>query len=208
MTRDDLLTAAEEIDLARAVEAGLYARWLQTQGDGRPGLGDVVAEGERAWQRMVLANQGMVVLLARRYCRGRREVLEELVQEGNIALAEALMRYDWSRGVRLSTQAWHWVRHHLTAVMRRQSGWERATSTLLGDEALPLPVDTAEEGPDPSLLLALLPRVERAVLIARAEGRPLRVVAQELGMGPGTVGEVEKRARRRARRLHRELQAA
>lgn len=203
-TTEHLLDADQEIELARRVEAGVYATHLLATGDRRPGLAEVAEEGRQAWQRLWLANTGMVVLLARRYGRGQRDIEDELIQEGYLALAQALMRYDWARGLRLSTQAWHWVRHHLAQVMRGRSRWERATRP--GEEALhALEVGAACPAPEVSAelrgLLAPLTTVERQVLLARANGDRWVDIAAQLGLGMQVVRGIERRAVTRVRRV-------
>lgn len=197
-TTHDLLDADQERELARAVEAGLYARHLvEERGEPDARLLAVVEDGRLAWERLWLANTGLVRLLARRYGRGRRDIEDELVQEGFVALAECLQRYDWARGLRLSTFAWHGVRHRMAHAMRQRSTWERSTTPERPglDPAAPEP----EPEPDTRGLLVGLGRLEQTVLLARARGLAQREVAQQLGLGVSTVRSLEERALRRAR---------
>ena len=197
-----LLDADQEHHLARLVEAGLYAQHLLEAGDPRPGLAAVAAQGRDAWQHLMLANTGMVKALARRYGRGRRDIEEDLVQEGFVALSEALMRFDWTRGLRLSTQAWHWVKHAMVASMRRRSGWEASTSAIPDELPLAAPEPEEDEGVAIAPLLQALTVQERNVLLARASGLPQQVAARSLNMGLSTLRRVEQRALRRARAFH------
>lgn len=194
------LTAAEEVDLTRCVEAGLYAAHLLALGPPAghsPGqLGQVVTDGRLAWQRLWLANAGMVKLLANRYGRGDPDIVEDLIQEGWTALAEALMRFDWARGVRLSTHTWRWVKHHMVHVMQARSGWEARTAPELAEiRAEP----AAEDDDDVDGILAPLSLLERQVLLARANGRRQCDLAQELGVSVSSIRRTEGRAVARAR---------
>lgn len=211
-----LLSATEETELAQAVEVGLYATHLlrhrgtngvvlalastRSVGASLPEalLLDLEREGQLAWHRLLLANTGLVKLLARRYCRSDPDLMDELVQEGFVALAEGLRRYDWGRGVRLSTHLWHWIKHHLSATMRGHSHWE-ATITAAPADDFPLAAPTVEdESPVPGLLAELAP-VERQVLLARAGGAPLQQIADSLGLSRSTVRRIERQAQSKGR---------
>jgi len=120
--RYPLLSAQEEIDLAKAYQRGraakrslLAARTLD--GQTRRSLEKVIARGEQARQRMIECNLRLVIYLARRYA-SRGLPLEDLVQEGNIGLMEAVERFDYRRGVRFSTYAGWWIKR----AIRRASG--------------------------------------------------------------------------------------
>lgn len=201
--QEQLLDAAQEAELARRVELGVYARHLLDTGRGRPGLEVVIADGQQAWQRLWLANVGMVKVLAQRYGRRDPDLVDDLIQEGWIALAGALMRFDWARGVRLSTHAWYWVKHHLVHVMQERSAWEASTSPDipdLADEA-----GTDEEWVDGQVLrgiLGPLSVLERRVLLARAHGARQVDVARDLGLSLSSARRVEERAARRAREAY------
>lgn len=115
-----LLTADQERTLARAIEAGLVARHLLETGK-RPipatteELQALVAAGEHAWQRFLLANVRLVWKLAGHEARRSRLPADELFQEGFVALADTLRRYDADRG-RFSTFATIRIRQHLAEV--------------------------------------------------------------------------------------------
>ncbi|MGD8214602.1 sigma-70 family RNA polymerase sigma factor [Aestuariimicrobium sp. Y1814] len=194
-----LLDAAQEAHLARQVEAGVYAGHLITSGRHRPGLEVVVEDGRRAWQELWLANVGMVKVLATRYGRRDPDLVDDLIQEGWVALAGALMRYDWTRGARLSTHAWHWVKHHLAHVMRERSAWEARTTPEVPDRPHP---DLDDDEPYLRGLLAPLSQLERRVLLARAHGQRQADVAREFGLSLSTARRVEERAARRAREAY------
>ena len=191
---EPVLDAQQEWHLARVVEAGVYARHLIDHGPARPGLEVIAEEGRKAWERLWLANVGMVKLLASRYGRGNPDIVDDLVQEGWTALAEALMRYDWTRGVRLSTQAWHWVKHHLVHVMQARSAWEQNTSAEPVDIGAEVAEDDAVRG-----ILAPLSILERRVLLDRANGARQSDVARDLGISVSTTRRIEERAVRHAR---------
>ena len=191
---EPVLDAQQEWHLARVVEAGVYARHLIDHGPPRPGLEVIAEEGRKAWERLWLANVGMVKLLASRYGRGNPDIVDDLVQEGWTALAEALMRYDWTRGVRLSTQAWHWVKHHLVHVMQARSAWEQNTSAEPVDIGAEVAEDDAVRG-----ILAPLSILERRVLLDRANGARQSDVARDLGISVSTTRRIEERAVRHAR---------
>lgn len=114
--RVPLLTAAEEIDLAKRAAAGQAAqRLLDTHRD-HPRGGVLLAmaeQGRRASERMVCANLRLVVTLARRYV-GRGNELADLVQDGNLGLIKAVDRFDPTRGYRFSTYAAWWIRQSIT----------------------------------------------------------------------------------------------
>ena len=208
----EVLSREQETELARRVEAGVFAQHLLATSGGtaasRAELAFIAAEGDQAWQTLWLANVGMVRVLAARYGRGQREIIEDLTQEGFIALAEALMRYDWTRGVRVCTHSWHWVRSRLMAVMRKRSGWERTTTEVNEGIQIAAPVVEVDASELAQVALSVLNGTERAVMLARAEGLAQRDTAQRLGMGVMTVRTIEQRAIRRARQALEDQVAA
>jgi RNA polymerase primary sigma factor len=122
ISRHDLLTADEEVQLAQAIEAGKEARArLQDEGpfdpDERARLQRLVREGEKARQRFVEANLRLVVANARRYAGGSVSMLD-LIQEGNLGLITAVERFDWRKGFKFSTYATWWIRQ---AMQRAQA---------------------------------------------------------------------------------------
>src|SRR5690606_24613122 len=119
-----LLTAVEEVELAKRIEAGLYARHqLET----RPRLGPVrkralavvVREGQAARQHLLEANLRLVVSLAKRYT-GRGMPLLDLIQEGNLGLIRAMEKFDYAKGFKFSTYATWWIRQAITRGMADQ----------------------------------------------------------------------------------------
>ena len=125
IARTPLLSAEDEVQLARAIEVGLYARALL---DGEvktrkkvttQELEQVVAEGEAAMQRFVQANLRLVVSVARKYGRAQMPLLD-LVQEGNTGLIRAVEKFDYARGYKFSTYATWWVRQAISRGIAQQ----------------------------------------------------------------------------------------
>jgi RNA polymerase primary sigma factor len=120
--RVPLLKAEEEIELARAVEAGvLAAQALQSGADpsDEDDLRILVALGESARQRLIQANLRLVVATAKRYI-GPGVALLDLVQEGNLGLMRAVEGFDYQRGFRFSTYATWWIRQAITHALNEQ----------------------------------------------------------------------------------------
>jgi len=115
-----LLTAEEEVRLARAIESGLYAEQvlagtLTTAVPADPDLLDqLVEEGKQAFCSFVQANLRLVVSLARKYSRITQLPLLDLIQEGNAGLIRAVEKFDYAKGYKFSTYATWWVRQAIT----------------------------------------------------------------------------------------------
>ncbi len=125
IARTPLLSAADEVELARAIEVGLYARALL---DGEvktrkkvttDELEAIAAEGEAAMQRFVQANLRLVVSVARKYGRAQMPMLD-LVQEGNTGLIRAVEKFDYTKGFKFSTYATWWVRQAISRGIAQQ----------------------------------------------------------------------------------------
>ncbi len=130
-----LLTAAEEVDLSRAIEVGVLARERLEAGAAVAAADDLavlVAEGERAMARMVAANLRLVLMVARGH-RTPGVSLLDLVQEGTLGLIRAVQRFDHQRGLKFSTYAVWWIRQAV----------QRGSAELL--RAVRLPVATSEQ---------------------------------------------------------------
>jgi len=117
--RVELLTAEEEVDLAKRYHAGVAARALRIDQrragtpERRGKLEQIMSEGDRAQERLVTANLRLVVSIARRYL-GRGLSLLELVQEGNLGLMRGVEKFDHTKGYKFSTYATWWIRQALT----------------------------------------------------------------------------------------------
>ena len=131
IARTPLLTALEEVQLARQIEAGLFARALLegTVGDDDRGpartvasddeLREVVEVGDAALQRFITANLRLVVSVARKYGRAAMPLLD-LVQEGNTGLIRAVEKFDYMKGFKFSTYATWWVRQSISRGIAQQ----------------------------------------------------------------------------------------
>ena len=120
-----LLSAEDEVELAKHIEAGLYAQHLlatrKRMSDNRKNVLSVVAEDGRAARSHLLeANLRLVVSLAKRYT-GRGMPLLDLIQEGNLGLIRAMEKFDYTKGFKFSTYATWWIRQAITRGMADQS---------------------------------------------------------------------------------------
>jgi RNA polymerase primary sigma factor len=173
--RIPLLTAAEEVELARRVEAGLFAEEKLSSTpdlDSRLAhdLDRLVVLGRMAKRRLIEANLRLVVSVAKRYV-GRGLTMLDLVQEGNLGLIRAVEKFDYARGYKFSTYATWWIR--------------QAMSRALADQArtIRVPVHVVE-------LINRVVRVQRRMLQERGcEPTPAEVAAH-LDLLPERVSEV------------------
>ncbi|MGF6883004.1 RNA polymerase nonessential primary-like sigma factor [Nocardia sp. GAS34] len=120
-----LLTAADEVELAKRIEAGLYAQHLLETGKRlaatrKRDLAILVRDGQSARQHLLEANLRLVVSLAKRYT-GRGMPLLDLIQEGNLGLIRAMEKFDYAKGFKFSTYATWWIRQAITRGMADQS---------------------------------------------------------------------------------------
>jgi RNA polymerase nonessential primary-like sigma factor len=120
-----LLTAQEEVELAKRIEAGVFARHVlendpTLSGAQRADLHAVVRDGEAAKNHLLEANLRLVVSLAKRYT-GRGMPLLDLIQEGNLGLIRAVEKFDYTKGFKFSTYATWWIRQAITRGMADQS---------------------------------------------------------------------------------------
>ena len=122
-----LLTAEDEVRLAKTIEAGREAEQRLAEGDlseeEREELERRVAEGREAFDTFVAANLRLVVNIAAKFSRRSRLDLAELIQEGNLGLIRAVEKFDWRRGFKFSTYATWWIRQ---AIQRGAAHSERA----------------------------------------------------------------------------------
>src|SRR3981081_3382058 len=120
-----LLTAADEVELAKRIEAGLYAEHLlatrKRLGENRKrDLASVARDGQAARSHLLEANLRLVVSLAKRYT-GRGMPLLDLIQEGNLGLIRAVEKFDYAKGFKFSTYATWWIRQAITRGMADQA---------------------------------------------------------------------------------------
>ena len=133
IAKTPLLTAEEEVMLAREIEAGLYAEaildgTLTTKERGgrkavkatQEELEEIVEQGRAAMKRFVTANLRLVVSVARKYGRSQMPMLD-LVQEGNTGLIRAVEKFDYTKGFKFSTYATWWVRQSISRGIAQQS---------------------------------------------------------------------------------------
>jgi RNA polymerase primary sigma factor len=115
--RIKLLNAEDEVRLAKAIEAGLFAEEALNTGryakEDRALLDQVIEDGRKAKNRMVEANLGLVVSIARKYS-GRGLPFIDAIQEGNLGLIRAVQKYDFMKGYKFSTYATWWIRQAIT----------------------------------------------------------------------------------------------
>ncbi|MFZ0873941.1 MAG: sigma-70 family RNA polymerase sigma factor, partial [Pseudonocardiaceae bacterium] len=124
-----LLNAEEEVELAKRIEAGLYAAERVRRAEDstekispqlRRDLRWIVRDGERAKNHLLEANLRLVVSLAKRYT-GRGMAFLDLIQEGNLGLIRAVEKFDYTKGYKFSTYATWWIRQAITRAMADQA---------------------------------------------------------------------------------------
>jgi RNA polymerase primary sigma factor len=176
-----LLNAGQEVELAKRIEAGLFADEKLAEGRGvlRPGqsidLEWIAEDGRRAKNHLVEANLRLVVSLARRYV-GRGMLFLDLIQEGNLGLIRGVEKFDYTKGYKFSTYATWWIRQAITRAMADQA------------RTIRIPVHMVEA-------LSKLARVQRQMLQDLGREPTPGELAAELDMTPGKVIEVQKYGR-------------
>ncbi|GAB3060723.1 RNA polymerase sigma factor [Sediminivirga luteola] len=174
-----LLNAAEEVELAKRIEAGMYAEYLLAQGDLDPKLAReykwIVLDGRRAKNHLLEANLRLVVSLAKRYT-GRGMLFLDLIQEGNMGLIRAVEKFDYTKGFKFSTYATWWIRQAITRAMADQA------------RTIRIPVHMVE-------VINKLARVQRQMLQDLGREPTPEELAKELDMTPEKVIEVQKYGR-------------
>ena len=121
--RTKLLTAEQEVQLAKRIEAGLYAEELLDEvrdPELAADLRTVVREGRAAKDHLLEANLRLVVSIAKRYT-GRGMAFLDLIQEGNLGLIRAVEKFDYTKGYKFSTYATWWIRQAITRAMADQA---------------------------------------------------------------------------------------
>ncbi|MGF1663584.1 MAG: RNA polymerase sigma factor [Kineosporiaceae bacterium] len=175
-----LLNAEQEVELAKRIEAGLFAEeTLTTEPDLDPKLKRelwwIAEDGRRAKNHLLEANLRLVVSLAKRYT-GRGMLFLDLIQEGNLGLIRAVEKFDYTKGYKFSTYATWWIRQAITRAMADQA------------RTIRIPVHMVE-------VINKLARVQRQMLQDLGREPTPEELAVELDMTPEKVVEVQKYGR-------------
>ncbi|MFJ4849892.1 RNA polymerase sigma factor [Streptomyces sp. NPDC088733] len=175
-----LLNAEQEVELAKRIEAGLFAEDKLAQADKlAPKLKrelEIIAEdGRWAKNHLLEANLRLVVSLAKRYT-GRGMLFLDLIQEGNLGLIRAVEKFDYTKGFKFSTYATWWIRQAITRAMADQA------------RTIRIPVHMVE-------VINKLARVQRQMLQDLGREPTPEELAKELDMTPEKVIEVQKYGR-------------
>ena len=175
--RVPLLTAEDEVELAKSIEAGLFADeklrgGFPLQGAEAADLACLVAEGERSKQRLIEANLRLVVSIAKRYI-GRGLVFLDLIQEGNLGLIRAVEKFDYTRGYKFSTYATWWIRQAITRAIADQA------------RTIRVPVHMVET-------INKLARVQRQLHQDLGREATPEEIAAEMGIEPERVADIQR----------------
>jgi RNA polymerase primary sigma factor len=176
-----LLNAEQEVELAKRIEAGLFAEEKLAESthalraEARLDLEWIADDGRRAKNHLLEANLRLVVSLAKRYT-GRGMLFLDLIQEGNLGLIRAVEKFDYTKGYKFSTYATWWIRQAITRAMADQA------------RTIRIPVHMVE-------VINKLARVQRQMLQDLGREPTPEELAAELDMTPEKVIEVQKYGR-------------
>ena len=175
-----LLNAEQEVELAKRIEAGLFAEEMLAETKKidkktRLDLEWIARDGRRAKNHLLEANLRLVVSLAKRYT-GRGMLFLDLIQEGNLGLIRAVEKFDYTKGYKFSTYATWWIRQAITRAMADQA------------RTIRIPVHMVE-------VINKLARVQRQMLQDLGREPTPEELARELDMTPEKVVEVQKYGR-------------
>ncbi len=179
-----LLNAEEEVELAKRIEAGLFAAEKlrraaeageRTSPQARQNLSWVTRDGNRAKNHLLEANLRLVVSLAKRYT-GRGMAFLDLIQEGNLGLIRAVEKFDYTKGYKFSTYATWWIRQAITRAMADQA------------RTIRIPVHMVE-------VINKLGRIQRELLQDLGREPTPEELAREMDISPEKVLEIQQYAR-------------
>jgi RNA polymerase primary sigma factor len=176
-----LLNAEQEVELAKRIEAGLFAEEKLAEPPAGPNneqqwdMEWIAEDGRRAKNHLLEANLRLVVSLAKRYT-GRGMLFLDLIQEGNLGLIRAVEKFDYTKGYKFSTYATWWIRQAITRAMADQA------------RTIRIPVHMVE-------VINKLARVQRQMLQDLGREPTPEELAAELDMTPEKVIEVQKYGR-------------
>ena len=175
--RVPLLTAEEEVDLAKRVEAGLFASEKLTTENGISAsllrdLELIERDGQLAKKRLIEANLRLVVSIAKRYV-GRGMLFLDLIQEGNLGLIRAVEKFDYTKGYKFSTYATWWIRQAITRAIADQA------------RTIRIPVHMVET-------INKLVRIQRQLLQDLGREPTPEEIGKEMELPPERVREIQK----------------